>query len=181
MSKLVKDLMMRDYRERLEGIEGALAISIRGIPANENNELRQDLLTKNIHITVVRNNLVKHVCADSPLEAISPALKGPTALAYGAESVVDVARELIEWAKKVEQLELKGAVLEGEYYDGESGVERLSKMPTREEALSQVITLFLSPGKNLAGAVGGPGGGIAGVLKAIEEKLEKGETIEKVG
>lgn len=181
MSKQVKELMMRDYRDRLEGIQDALVISIRGVPANTNNELRQTLLSKNIHITVMRNNLAKHVFEGSGLAALSPALKGPTALAYGAESVVDVARELLEWAKKVENLELKGAVLEGEFYEGEKGIERLSKMPTREEALGQLVTLILSPGRNLAGAVGGPGGAIAGILKSIQEKLEKGEAIAKVG
>ena len=181
MSKHVKDLMMRDYRDRLEGVQDALVISIRGVPANENNQLRQGLLSKNIHITVMRNNLAKHVFSGSTLEALGPSLKGPTALAYGAESVIDVARELLDWAKKVENLELKGAVLEGEYYEGPAGIERLSKMPTRDEALGQLVTLILSPGRNIAGAVGGPGGAIAGILKSLQEKLEKGEAIAKVG
>jgi len=43
------------------------------------------------------------------------------------------------------------------------------------------VTLILSPGRNLMASVKGPGGRLAGIVKAIQEKLENGETIEKVG
>lgn len=180
MSKPVKELMMRDYQDRLEGVSDALLISIRGIPANDNNRLRQDLVSKDIRVTVIRNNLVKHAFKEGSLGALEPLLKGPSALAYGAESVVDVARELVKWAKEVEKLELKGAVLDGFLFEGHNGVERLSKMPTREEAIAQDVTLILSPARNLVGAVKGPGGALAAIVKSIEEKLEKGEEITKV-
>jgi large subunit ribosomal protein L10 len=86
----------------------------------------------------------------------------------------------VKWAKKVENLELKGAVLDGVLFEGEAGVKRLSDFPTREEAQAKVVTMVLSPAKNLAGAVTSPAKNIAGILKTIEEKLEKGETIAKV-
>ncbi len=181
MSKPVKELMMRDYRERLEGVENALLISIRGIPANDNNRMRLGLLKQDIHVTVIRNNLARHAFADSPLAGLTPLLNGPSALAYGAESVVDVAREVMRWAKEVEHLELKGAVLEGQLFEGEAGVEALSKLPTREEALGQAVTLILSPAKNLVGAALGPGSTLASIIKSIEDKLEKGEAIARVG
>jgi len=40
--------------------------------------------------------------------------------------------------------------------------------------------LVLSPGRNLVGAVMGPGSKIASLVKSIEEKLEEGEAIAKV-
>lgn len=180
MSKTVKNLMIRDYQSRLEGVEDALVVSIRGIPANDNNALRLDLLKQDIHISVIRNALAPHAFQDSGLAGLKPLLKGPSALAYGAESVVDVARALVDWAKKVEHLELKGAILDGQLFEGAKGVERLSKFPTREEALAQNVTLFLSPARNLMGSVTGPGSKLLSIVKQIEEKLEKGESIEKI-
>lgn len=181
MSKPMKELLIHDYQKRLEGVEDALVISIRGVNAIDNNTMRNELAAKDIRITVVRNNLARHAFADSPLGNLSPLLEGPSALAYGAESVVDVARELVDWARKLENLELKGAILEGELYEGKAGVEKLSKMPTREEAIGQAVTLILSPARNLVGAVMGPGSSLASIVKAIEEKLEKGEEITKAG
>ncbi|MEM1423821.1 MAG: 50S ribosomal protein L10 [Planctomycetota bacterium] len=181
MSKPVKNMLIRDYQERLGDTTDALVVSIRGIEANDNNNLRQALAAKDIKITVVRNNLLKHAFGDSTLSNAEPLMSGPSALAYGAESVVDVARELVKWAKEIENLELKGAVLDGELFEGEEGVERLSKFPTREEAIAQTVTLILSPAQNLVGAAMGPGAALASIVKTIEEKLEKGEEIAKVG
>jgi len=179
MSKPVKEAMILDYQRALEGHENALVVSIRGIAANENNRLRQELAQKDIRITVVRNTLAKKAFVDSPLGGLGPVLDGPSALAYGAESVVDVARAIVEFAKEIEALELKGAILDGQLFEGDEGVRRLSKFPTREEALADAVTLILSPGRNLAGQIKGPGSRIAGLIKAIEERLEKGEEISR--
>lgn len=180
MSKLVKNLMIRDYKTLFDGVDDALIVSIRGIPANDNNRMRLGLLEKNIRVTVVRNSLARKAVAESGLSGLEPLFEGPSALAYGGESVIDVARELVKWAKEVQQLELKGAILDGELFEGAAGVERLSSFPTREEALGKAVTLILSPAKKLMGQVKGPGGRLMGVIKAIEEKLEKGETIARV-
>lgn len=181
MSKLVKDYMIRDYREKVGDTADALVVSIRGIPANQNNELRLGLLKKDIRITVMRNNLAKHAFKGSSLEALEPVLRGPSALAFGGESVIDVARELVRWAKEIELLELKGAVLDGQLFEGSAGVEALSRFPTREEALGQTVTLILSPAQKLVGSALGPGARVASIVKTIEEKLEKGETIAASG
>ena len=180
MSKTVKNLMIRDYQARLEGVEDALVISLRGVPANDNNELRMALQKKDIRISVIRNALAPHAFKDTGLEGLTPLLNGPSALAYGAESVVDVARAVMEWARKVEKLELKGAILDGTLFEGKAGVEALSKYPTRDEALAQTVTLFLSPGRKAVGAALGPGSRLLAIVKTIEEKLEKGETIGRI-
>lgn len=181
MSKTVKNFMMRDYLDRLEGVEDAVVVSIRGVPANQNNEMRTSLAEKEISVMVVRNSLAKNALHDRSLGALAPVLDGPSALAFGGETVIDVARELVAWAKKADALELKGAVLDGELYAGADGVERLSKFPTREEAISDAVTLILSPGRNLMGAVTGPGSKLLAVVEAIKTRLENGEEITKAG
>ena len=181
MSKPVKEWMIRDYQDLIGDTSDALLISVRGMSANDNNALRQDLAQKDIRVTVIRNTLARKAFSESPLAGLSPLLEGPSALAFGAESVVDVARALVDHAEKFEQLELKGAVLDGQLFEGKGGVEALSKFPTRDEAIAKVVTIVLSPAKNIAGAAMSPASNIAGILKAIEDKLEKGETIAKVG
>lgn len=180
MSKTVKNMMIRDYQQKLEGISDALVISIRGIGAIENNKIRNELRKKNVKITVVRNNLVTHAVKNTSLAALDSILSGPSALAYGGESVVDVARAVLEWAGKAEKLELKGAVLDGVLYKGKAGITELSKYPTKKEAQGQAVTLILSPARNLMGQIKGPAGKVMGIVKSVEEKLEKGEAIAKI-
>lgn len=181
MSRKTKNFLIRDYKTRIGDAENALVVSIRGMGAIETNKMRMDLARKNIHITVVQNSLAKKAIGDSPIAGLSKFLEGPSALAYGGESVIEVAREVIRWAQQVEKFELKGAILDGELFAGKAGVDRLSKFPTKDEAIAKVVTLVLSPGGKVVSAVKAPGANLLGVVKAIEAKLEKGETIAKVG
>jgi len=179
MSKLVKDMLVREYQDRLEGVDDAAVISLRGVDANSTNEIRSKLEEKGIRVTIVRNALFKRAFEGKGLEALDKVLVGQNALVYGAESVVDVAREVVDLVKDYPNIELKGACLDGLTFEGEDGVKKLSKFPTREEAIADVVTLILSPGRNLAGQLKGPGGRLAGILKAIQDKLENGEEITK--
>ena len=180
MSKPVKELIINAYKGKFEDVAGALVLDIRGLTSNDNNTLRSGLLKKQIRVTVIKNALAKQAFGGTALEPIGPALEGPSALAYG-ESVVDVAREIIEWAKKIKTLTFKGAVLDGQYFAGAEGVKRLSQFPTREEAQAKVVTLVLSPARKVVGCVVSPGSKILGIVKEIQTRLEKGETIAKAG
>jgi large subunit ribosomal protein L10 len=180
MSKPIKKLIIENYRSRFGELEGALIVDIRGIDANDNNEMRKGLLDKQIRVTVVKNNLARKAFDDTALSALLPVLDGPIALAYGSDSVVEVARAVVEWARKVKELDLKGAVLEGELYEGAEGVRRLSQFPTRDEAKAAVVQLVLTPGGNIVGAALNGGGKLMAVVKELQERLEKGETIAKI-
>ena len=180
MSKPVKNMIIEMYRRQFEGMTDALLVDIRGITSNDNMALRSKLAEKAIRITVVKNSLAKKAFEDTDLAPVNELIDGPTAVVYGGDSVVNVAREMIDLVKKFKQVELKGAVMEGTLF-GPDEIERLSKFPTREEAQATVIQLLLSPAGNIIGAAISPGNAIASILKAMEEKLEKGESIEKVG
>jgi ribosomal protein L10 len=179
MSKSIKEMMMREYSSRLEGASDAMLISIRGVKAIPTSKLRRGLAGKNIKITVVRNSLARKSFAGTGLEPLSKLLTGPSAVCYGGASVVEVAREIVKLIEGIPEVELKGAVLDGTLYEGKAGVTELSKFPTKDEAIGKVVTLVVSPGRKLLGQIKGPGSNVAGIIKAIESKLEKGEAIAK--
>lgn len=181
MSKPIKQMIIDEYQRRFDGVTGGVLIEIRGMEATDNNQFRNELRKKEIRVAVLKNSLAKKAFAEGPLDALNSAITGPAALAWGAESPVDVARELVQWAKNVEQLELKAALLDGEFFEGRQGVTRLSTFPTRDEAQANVVTLLLSPFKNVVGAASSPGSKVLGAIKTLQEKLEDGETIAKVG
>ena len=61
------------------------------------------------------------------------------------------------------------------------GLRESGALYAREEAQAQIVQLLLSPAGQVIGAATSAGGSIAGILKTMEEKLEKGEAIAKVG
>jgi large subunit ribosomal protein L10 len=85
---------------------------------------------------------------------------------------VDAAKELVDWAKKVKAIELKGAFLDGAVLDGKAA-NALAKMPTRRELHAQIAACAMSPASQIAGALVGPSSMIAGCVKTIIEKAEE--------
>jgi large subunit ribosomal protein L10 len=185
MSKTVKQIIMRDYKARIAGggedFGNALLISIRGLKAIDTTKLRGNLAKKKIRITVLRNALARKAFEGTSLAQLGDLLTGASALAHGGDSVIEVAREIVQAMGKMPGLELKGAILDGTLFTGKAGVTELSKFPTKDEAIAQIVTLIVSPARKLVGQIQGPGSNVAGIIKSIETKLEKGEAIAKAG
>lgn len=178
MSKPVKNMIIEMYRNQFAGVNDAVLVDIRGIDANSNNELRLGLAKSEVKLTVVKNNLIQKAFEGTGLEGLGEMIDGPTTVAYGGESVVNVARDLIDWAKKVEGLDFKGAIMEGTLF-GANEVLKLSEFPTKDEAQSQVIQVVVGAAGQLISTLTSSGNDIAGILKTMEETLEKGEAISK--
>jgi large subunit ribosomal protein L10 len=125
---------------------------------------------------VVKNTLVKRAIGpDSKLKGFDRLLDGPSAMIYGEASIATIARMILEEKKADEKIELRGIFFDGEIYIGDKGIEQVSKLPTREEALGQVVALILAPGQRLGGILKGQAGKVASLIKAIEEKAKAKE------
>jgi large subunit ribosomal protein L10 len=173
MSKRVKSLIEKEMKSRFGDVDGVAVINPRGINAIKNNLIRRRLHEKGLRMTVVKNTIAKRATAQSRIKGFESLLEGPSAVIYGKASISTIARALLDEKKNDETIELRGMFFDGEVYVGDKGVETVSKLPTREEAIGQVVALVLSPGKNLASIFKGQAGKIASLIKAIEEKREK--------
>lgn len=177
MSKPVKDLITRELASRYAQSENAVWIELQGVNGITTNEFRRTLRARQMRLEVVRNALLRRACTSGPLARLAEALDGPTALVTGGESAVAVAKLLEEWRPKLPHLKIRGAVLEGEFLD-EARVKGLAAMPTKRDMQARIARLALSPGGKLVAAILSGGGGVAGCLKALIEKLEKEEPLK---
>src|SRR5687768_13135861 len=176
VSKFVKNLVTRDIATRLTDIESVAVINPRGIDATKNNGIRRRLREKGLRMTVVKNSLARRAVGDGQLKGFDRLLEGPSAVVYGKEvSAAVIARTLLAEKKTDEKLELRGVFFDGEVYVGEKGVEQVSKLPTREEAIGLIVAAVLSPGRKLGGIFKGQAGKIAAILKTVEEKAKEKE------
>jgi large subunit ribosomal protein L10 len=175
MSKQVKDLITRELNTKLKDVDGVAVINPRGISAIKNNLIRRRLHDKGLRMMVVKNTLARRATQETALKGFDKLLEGPSAVIYGKQSVPTIARAVLDEKKADDTLELRGVFFDGEVYVGDKGVEQVSKLPTREEAIGLLVGAILGPGGKLAAALKGPGGTLGAILKSIEGKAKDKE------
>ncbi len=168
MSRVVKEMIIKEIEDRLEGNRDLLILDSSRLDAVTNNRFRLAMQEKGIHLLVVKNSLALRVLGDDS-DQMRQLFEGPSTLAWGGEDIVALSKELTKQSRELDLLEIKGGTVEGQALDA-SAVEKLSKSPGRRELISMIAGQILSPGARLAGAMLGPGGVLAGCVASIAEK-----------
>jgi large subunit ribosomal protein L10 len=159
MSKYVKELVTRDIRRRLEGVDDAVLVSCVGMDANTTNELRGELDKKDIHMLVVKNSLARRAAEGTQLAAAFEGASGQIGICWGSTDFVSLVKELVQLDKDSEKFDnfvADGGVMDGEKLDA-GGLAAVSKWPNRQEQISMLVGQIIGPGAQLSAALLGPG------------------------
>lgn len=165
MSKQIKQMEMEAMKKSFQGIQDLVFLSSSGVSCQTDNQMRLALRKKNIHLQVVKNRLARRVFSELGLK-LEKCWDGPTTVAWGAGSVAELSRELESIFKKNDKVKVKSVLAEGQ----EISFARALKMPTRTEAIGQVIALALSPAQRLMAQVIAPVSTLAGQVKTLANR-----------
>lgn len=174
MSKYVKELMMDQLRSDLDGSRSLLVIDLQGLDANAEHQFRRDLRKKSIRLRVLKNTLARRVFADIGMAELSRFLDGPSAIAWGGDGVAELAKEVSTRIKNLKKPTIKGGAVDGVIV-GPEQVEDITKLPSREVLIGQVIGLLLGPARQALSLVSSPASTLVGQLEALAERQQSGE------
>src|SRR6476659_4882007 len=174
MSKFVKDMITKDLRNRLEGVEDALLVDVIGLKNDKNVALRQRLRKKNIHLLVIKNSLAARATQGTRLEKAFESAGGTMALVWGGEDIISLAKEVVNISedKNFAPFAPKGGVMDGQPLAAHE-VKAVSKWPTRQEQLAILVGQMLSPGATLAAQLTYVGGALVSQIEQHAKNLEK--------
>lgn len=142
-----------------------------GLDVEKLSELRKLCRENNVEFRVVKNTLAKLGIKKTDATELEKYFEGPTALAISRDSENIGAKILAKFAEEHDAPKFKAAFVDGSLFD-EAAVVALSKLPSKEELLSQVLAGLQSPASGLVSVMQGPLRGLVGVLNQIKDKKE---------
>jgi large subunit ribosomal protein L10 len=169
MSKYVKELMMGQLRSELGDDRSVLILDLKDLDAHAEFQLRRDLRKKSIKLKVLKNSLARRVFADLGMDGLGQYLTGASAAAWGGEGIAELAKEISNQVKVLKKPVIKGGAVDG-LVVGPEQVEDITKLPSREVLIGQVLTLLLSPAREALALVSSPASTLIGQLEAFIEK-----------
>jgi large subunit ribosomal protein L10 len=163
-----KEEVVAGLRERLERASVALLATPSGLTVAQVTKLRSKMRELSGEYKIAKNTLAIRAVAEGPFAPLEKLLEGPTALVFGYGDPVAIVKELVEYAKDNSQkLEIKGAVLDGQFY-GREQVGQLAKLASKDQLRAQLLGLLMAPASRLARLLNEPGASFARVLAARE-------------
>ena len=145
----LKQPIVAEISELLDGAATAVVVDYRGLTVAQDTELRKQLREAGVTYKVYKNTMIRRAAEGTAFAALDPHLEGPTAIAVSKTDATAAARILAEFAKKADKLQIKGGVVEGNYYDAK-GMQVIATIPSREVLLGRLLGSMQSPIANFA-------------------------------
>ncbi len=163
--------------ESFENSQIAFCVDYLGLTVSQVTNLRVQLNQVGAEAKVVKNTLAKLAATKcfkessaADLEKFNNLFTGPSMLVFGKEDAVSSAKVIAKFAKENEKLSIKGGWFANKFID-ETGVEAVSKMPSREEVLGQLLALINTPATQLLRLMNTPARQVVQVIEAQRQKL----------
>ncbi|HAZ31154.1 MAG TPA: 50S ribosomal protein L10 [Dehalococcoidia bacterium] len=161
-------------REKLVRAEIVIATDHRGLTVAEISKLRHKLRRQGVEYRVVKNRLADLAATAAGKPDLSELLRGPTALAFGYDDVVQPAKALLDHQRSSETtLSIKGGMLARTLLMPEDIIV-LAKLPPKDELIGRFVGLVQSPVSRLLIALNGNLQNLMGVLQARIRQFEGG-------
>ena len=167
MPNLVNEILLADLQREFQSMGSCVVVEFGKLQPKQDIEIRDKLRAAGVRYRVVRSRLARRAFAGLDLD-LGAALTGRCGIALAEnEGAIAAAKILRDWIKKTKDapLTIKGGVVEGAAYSGESA-GAIADLPDRNTVNSQIVTALSGPARSLATLVSAVAGGLARCIQA---------------
>ncbi len=161
-------------RDKLSESSAVFLTDFTGLTVKDMIEFRRKVKSAGGIYKVVKNTLYRIALSGSPHEALKEHTRGPTGVVFSFQDPVVIAKLLVDFSKDNPNLSIKKACLEGRVLEAEE-VEKLAKLPPRDQLLGKLMGLLASPQSGFVYALKWPLVRLVMVMNAIMEKKKQSE------
>lgn len=146
LSLTEKKAVVAEVNEVAANAHSAIAVEYRGLSVSQLTALRSLARKQNVYLRVVKNTLAKRAVEGTNFECMQEVLVGPLMLAFSQEDPGAAARVFKDFlkAKTNDKLVVKSLSIGGKLMPANE-LDRLSSMPTKEEAISLLLACMRAP------------------------------------
>ena len=149
----------------------AVAAEYRGLTVEKMTELRNKMREAGVYLKVVKNTLARRAIAGTEFECMAEGLVGPLLLAFSQEDPGAAARVIKDFAKANDKLVVKFVAVGGEMLPA-SNLERLASLPTRDQALAQLMGVMKAPIEKFVRTLNEPHAKLVRTIAAIRDQKQ---------
>jgi large subunit ribosomal protein L10 len=170
MPTVQKEQTVAELREMFTGSQAAILTDYRGLKVSDLTQLRRKLRTVDAEFHIVKNTLFRRA-TDGLItdEEFLGHLEGPTAIGFAKSDPTGVAKTMLEYAKDHKTFSIKGAYVEGRVL-GPEQITALSKLPSKDVLIAQLMGSLNAPIANLVGTLQGVISNFVYTLQAISDQ-----------
>lgn len=170
ISKETKEARVAQYKELLAASQAIVITQYRGLTMGQMNTLRARLREEDAKFQVTKNTLFQIALAEQGSPTLDDLLVGTTAVGYITGNVPTGVKMILSFAEESKALDVKGALMGDRVLTAEE-VVALSKLPSRDELLAQLVSRLQGPIYGLVSVLNGPMRGLVYALKARQDQL----------
>lgn len=160
---------VKDISQKVEKASSITFFEYKNLGSNAVNDLRRKIEQVSAEILVAKNTLVKIALGNKRAEEGD--LKGQTAVLFSFGDSVAPLKVLFDFAEKFKSLKIKGAFIDGTYYNDQT-VAQISQLPSKLELVSKILNEFKNPLYGLVNVLGGTRNKFVYALSAVAKKKE---------
>ncbi len=171
-------LKLEDKRRIVEEVaqvaataQSAIAAEYRGMTVEEMTQLRVNARQAGVYVRVVRNTLAKRAIEGTPCECLKKDLTGPLVLAFSPNDPGAAARVITGYLKTNKKLVIKSIALGGRSVNP-ADLDKVAKLPTLNEALSQLLAVMKAPLTKLVRTLAEPQAKLVRTVAAIRDSKQ---------
>ena len=171
MKRSVKLEVIEQLTNEINSYSHFYIADISGLNAEVTSNLRRLCDKREVKLVVVKNTLFRKALENSTKDSseLYDVLKDSTSVLFSNTGNVP-AKLIKEFSKKNKKPVFKAAFVEECAYIGESQLEVLIDIKSKEELIGGIISLLQSPIKNVVSALQSGGQILSGVLKTLEQR-----------
>ena len=149
----------------------AVAAEYRGLSVSEMTELRVAAREQNVYLRVIRNTLARRAVEGTDFACMQEGMTGPLVFGFSMEDPGAVARVMGGFAKDNKKLDVKMVSLGGKLLHAED-IEKLAKMPTKDEAISMFMGTLKAPIEKFVRTLQAPTSKMVRTFAAVRDSKE---------